>query len=385
MKPIAGPFKTAAICRAFVLTAACSAACAMTAAADLPPGALRVQRVEFVDHKGFEKPLVAATIMVPAGWRQQAGVEWNIRQRCTRPHGLRLSAQAPDGSAAIELVPGEGWGQSNQGAPVGDCPPAAWRNTQEYLAAWVQRHRPGARWLDYRPRPDRSQPEQRHALPGGEIRQRMESGQALIAYTLNGREMRETVAANVSFAQNQFAAVGQGRPWQSLHGQSLGVLSWRAPEGQLDFRQFDAVWDTLRPGAEWQARVQQSQAQMAQDNQRTQAEISRIQAQTSRETLAHMAQRGEIMNQTRQEVARINAGTWRAGQASNERMHTDSVRTMREVQGYRDPQSGGVVELSQHYRHAWRLHDGTYVLTDNPQFNPNRDAGMAGVELARTR
>lgn len=33
----------------------------------LPEGALRVQRVEFIDRQGFEKAMVAATMMVPAG------------------------------------------------------------------------------------------------------------------------------------------------------------------------------------------------------------------------------------------------------------------------------------------------------------------------------
>ena len=354
------------------------------AAPVLPEGALRVQRVEFIDRQGFEKPMVAATMMVPAGWQQEAGVEWNVRQRCTRPHALRLRAQAPDGSAAIELAPGEGWGQATQG-PVGDCPTARWRNTQQYLAAWVERHRPGARWLDYRARPDKSRPEQRQAFGnGGGVSQRVESGQALIAYAVGGREVRETLVANVSFLQSRFV-IGNGQVFDSMQAQSLGVLAWRAPAGTLDMKQFDAVWDTLRPGPEWQARIDKANAEMAADNQRTQAEIGRINAATHRETMAHIALRGQIRAQTQREVAEINNGTWRARQESNERMHTDNVRTVREVQGYRDPRSGGVVELSHHYRHAWQLRDGSYVLTDNPGFNPNRDVGMSGVELDRSK
>ena len=43
----------------------------------------------------------------------------------------------------------------------------------------------------------------------------------------------------------------------------------------------------------------------------------------------------------------------------------------------------GVVELPNHYRHAWRMRDGTYVLTDSPNFDPQRDAGQAGEQLQR--
>ena len=310
------------------------------AAPPLPDGALRVQRVDFIDRQGFDKPLVAATIMVPAGWQQEATVEWNVRQRCTRPHALRLRARASDGSAAIELVPGEGWGQTSQGAPMSDCPQATWRNTREYLAAWVQRNRPGARWLDYRLRSDKSQPEQRQTSPGGgSFSQRVESGQALIAYSEGGRELRETLVANVAFTQSRLMMVGQNQALQTLQGQSFGVLAWRAPAGTLDMRQFDAVWDTLRPGAEWQARIDKANADMAADNQRTQAEIGRIHAATQRETMAHIALRGQIRAQTQRDVAAIRNNTTQSGQASNDRMHTDSVRTVREVQGYRDPRS----------------------------------------------
>lgn len=210
-----------------------AAAASSAASPALPQGALRVQRAEFIDRQGFEKPMVAAFMLIPAAWQQQTAVEWNVRQRCTRPYAMSLRAQAADGSAAIELAPGEGWGQATQGA-VGDCPTAPWRNTPQYLAAWVERHRPGARWLDYRARPDKSQPEQRQAFGnGGGVSQRVDSGQTLIAYQTGGREMRETLVANVSFMQSRLVTAS-GQVFDSMQAQSLGVLAWRAPAGTLD-------------------------------------------------------------------------------------------------------------------------------------------------------
>ena len=40
-----------------------------------------------------------------------------------------------------------------------------------------------------------------------------------------------------------------------------------------------------------------------------------------------------------------------------------------------------VVELPNHYRHAWQLKDGTYVLTDSQAFEPHRDLGVDGELL----
>jgi hypothetical protein len=110
-----------------------------------------------------------------------------------------------------------------------------------------------------------------------------------------------------------------------------------------------------------------------------------MQAESSRETLAHIQRRGEIRNEAMQQTERMRNESWQSGQATQDRMHRDTVRTIREVQGYRDPRSGGVVELPQYYDHAWQLRDGTYVLTDDPNFDPARDIGMAGERLQRTR
>ncbi|MBA2411777.1 MAG: hypothetical protein H0V63_02995 [Burkholderiaceae bacterium] len=363
------------------LTALVALVIPATAAEPLPSGALRVQLAEIVDRQGFEKPMVAFTMMVPAGWRYEGAVDWKVGVQCASAYQPRLRAQAPDGSAAIELLPGESWAANNFGPQSDGCPHGTSRNAQEYLNAWVQRHRPGARWIDYRPRPERSHAGVQQSMAGGGFfKSWSETGQALIGYTQNGREMRESLAVSIMFSHSQFAA-GGGRMMQSVSGKSYGVLAWRAPEGQLDFRHFDAVWQTLRRGEAWNARITAAENQMAQDNAQTQARVSQIQAQTSRDTLAEIAKRGQIRAQTRAEISEMQNRGYAARAASSDRMHRDNIKTIREVETYREPRSGGVVELPNHYRHAWQLKDGTYVLTDSQAFEPGRDLGVAGERL----
>ena len=98
--------------------------------------------------------------------RAQSAVQWQIQQPCAPQQTLRLQAAAPDGVSMLELLPGENWGRTNFG-PVQGCTQAGWADARAYLEAWVQRHRPGARWLDYRSRPERSMPEVRTAGAGG--------------------------------------------------------------------------------------------------------------------------------------------------------------------------------------------------------------------------
>lgn len=347
------------------------------------PAALRLQPAEVIDTQGFGKPLVALTMMVPAGWRTEGAVEWRQTLGCGRPVQRRLSARAPDGSAELALLPGEAWGATSAGALSTGCPVARFDTAQAYLQAWVQRHRPGARWLDYRPRPERSHAGQRMDMPGGgAMRSWFETGQALIAYRQAGREMRETLAVSVSFTQSTLQGLAGMPAMHTLFGESHGVLAWRAPEGRLDFRQFDAVWLTLRSGPEWLQRLNQGSNQMASDNAATQREIGRIQAQTSRETLAAQAQRGQMLARNRADIADIHNATQRHRDATNDRMHTQTIKAVREVEHYREP-GGRTVELPSHYRQAWKLRDGSYVLTDDADFRPSRDLGVDGDKLER--
>jgi hypothetical protein len=348
----------------------------------------RAQIVEITDRRGFEKPMPAMTIMVPAGWRAQGEIQWGALS-CARSHQPTLQARSPDGRSAIEITAGEAWTAGGP-APSVPCQRASFSTAESYLKAWVARYRPSAQWLDYRIRPERGQPPRDMPFMGGGTRSWVEVGQALIGYEQGGQAVRESLAVAIAFAATRMALPGMP-PVQTMQGESFGVLSWRAPEGQLDFRQFDAMWQTLRSDERWQARIDQgtqaTNQAIARDNAITAGKVAAIHAETSRQTLEAIKQRGEIARTSREEVAAINNGTVRDRAASNERMHTDSVRSVREVSLYRGSSIGGsgTVELPNHYQHAWRLRDGTYVLTDSPNFDPNRDLGVPGEQLKRTR
>ena len=69
-----------------------------------------------------------------------------------------------------------------------------------------------------------------------------------------------------------------------------------------------------------------------------------------------------------------------------DRSHREFIETIRGTETYRDPGSStGSVELSNQYRNAWRLNDGTYVLTDDPSFNLYGATGQDGRRLEAAR
>ncbi len=394
------PFIVGAAGTAAAVTGSMSLSPPARAAAPLPGGAgggvggagagagvVRVSNANIIDRTGFEKPIVAASMFVPVGWPTQSEVLWNMNLDCGAPQSLRLRAIAPDGSARFELMPGESWSASNYIGKPDKCQTASFRDAREYLQAWVQRHRPGARLLDFRSRPDRSVAATKQQMPMMQTRIWTDSGQVLIGYEMNGREMRETVVTDVRFISIQSTLTGGGSnaSMESLMGSSLSVMSWRAPEGQLEFRHVDAVIDSLRLGAEWKSRTDALQRELTGQNLETGKKVGEINAVTARRALDAIAQRGQAAAKSRAELTEINASTYRATQASIDRQHVETIKLIRGVENYRQPNGGGVVELSNLYRHAWQLKDGSYALTDNPNFNPTLELGVGGQEMARTR
>ncbi|MBX3707948.1 MAG: hypothetical protein KF911_15050 [Pseudomonadales bacterium] len=90
----------------------------------------------------------------------------------------------------------------------------------------------------------------------------------------------------------------------------------------------------------------------------------------------------QMIAETNDYIARLRQETWNAQQESADRRVREFGELMKGVETYRDASGpGGQTELSAHYSHAWRLNDGTYVLTNDAAFDPWRDLNLEGKKL----
>ena len=67
---------------------------------------------------------------------------------------------------------------------------------------------------------------------------------------------------------------------------------------------------------------------------------------------------------------------WYSRQEVYDRLATDRSRAIRGVDAYYDPHGEEVVELPSGYGHAWADNLGGYIVTDDPNFNPNTQSGL---------
>jgi hypothetical protein len=121
---------------AALVCAAGAASTALDVEADgLPAGALHVEKAMIVDATGFEAPLAATTLFLPAGWRSAGGVFWGQEFACTNGYNFNWTATSPDGRTSIAVLPQQKWESNNYGAAPSSpgCQAAPFTNVRQYL------------------------------------------------------------------------------------------------------------------------------------------------------------------------------------------------------------------------------------------------------------
>jgi hypothetical protein len=335
-----------------------------------------------MDPSGFEKPILAFTGLIPFGWQTQGGVIWNVSGGCSPGFNMNWFASAPDGSSGAAMFAGTGWSYNNM-APAGPqpgCLPVRFTTVREYLEYLVQTGRSGARVLDYRVRPDllKGFEQLNQVTPmsgGGEMRSWSEAGEVLIAYQLGGIDMRETVNSVVLFSSTRFPDLNGGM-LEHFAANALPGFAFRAPAGQLDFKLAEAIRSSIRSVPDWQSRV----------NKGNEAVNKTVISTFDPNLIAREgAKRSEIIAQTGDQIREMQRQSTDTYNSITSSIQSSNVETIRGVETYNDPQSTtGTVELSNQYSQAWRLQDGSYVLTDDPSFNPYLATGQDGAKLEPT-
>lgn len=365
-----------------VLCVACTgqdASNAQTAAAAgalraMPSNAIRVQRTAIMDTSGFEQPIPATFGLIPAGWRTQGGVQWDRQFICTNGYNVSWNAVSPDGSQTLAMLPMMKWEANNYGgnpSSIG-CPTASIASVQQLLQTLISQLPYGARPLDFRPRPDLvtgyAHLNRRTPTPMGETRSWVEAGEMLFAYQDRGRDMRGLVNVAVFFTLMRSSGLGNGQTMDVITGASYPGFVATAPNGQLNLAITEALRQSFIANPGWLARVMKHNT-----------DIARVAA-------GEAVKQGQMIAQTNDYISALRSQVQANRDRSQAYIARERGEAVRGVETYTDTYApGGTVELSGYYNNAWRLNDGSYVLSDNLSFDPWRDMGLAGQKLEPTR
>ncbi len=307
------------------------------------------QQVQIMDMNSFGKPVVAGTVQIPAGWQSGGGITWNTGTPCfSNQMQVNWSAIGPDSLTAVALLPGFNWQVQGTQNPENPCPVAPFRGARDFLAAHVQKLRPGMRIVEYRERPDLV----RQIAAAGQQGIRYDAGQLIVGYPQDGVEMEESLLAVVTFTSNGGGTMG-----------SVGTVnSVRGPKGRVDMGLAGRISATMQPDAQYMAavrqRAQQNIGQWA--GARSQAINDWHNRQMAVINARGNADRHAIRMRTNSEVASIYNSIATNTSQTNDGMHATTMSGVREVNNYAGV-DGTTVENS--------IHNGTRVFQDTG--NPN--------------
>lgn len=346
------------------------------------------QQVTIMDKHGFEQSLPAFRVNLPARWQAQGEVVWKLGGCMATNPSVSWQARSPDGAQVIEILPRWASQQrsSQMAAPVYQgCPDAALTGIRDYLHQLARERYPDAQVIHYRDRPDLAASVnvvQMPDLSGSGIRHRAwaEGGEIVIGWQQQGQTMREAIILNGHVTEMQVTMPMVGMQ-QVRAFETGGPMVLRTSGDQLDLALLDRVRNSIRMDPQWQARVSQGMQAIAEDNARTQLEISRINAKGAQDALREQQKRGQIIANTQAEIAEMQNQTWQSNQATDQRIHEHTMDTVRGVQPYYDPVRGSAVEVDNSYQYLWRLEDGSYFQTNDPSFNPSLSLGVNGEQL----
>jgi hypothetical protein len=342
----------------------------------------RMKKVQLIDQYGFDRPMLAASMLLPADWQFKGQAIYGKDHGCSMVQ-TSFHATSGDGHVSMDLLPAYTWQWADdpgvlqsmrvtaqQGAQSGrtGCdimPPMA---AGDFLRRYVvPKVRPSARLVNIEPLPKVNQSLQQQARQGEaqsaqyglKVRIRSDAARALVQYTLNGQPVEEwitsvtTVRATLGQVYNaRTNGMGQAFTYSCT---STYMFVERAPQGQLASREklFDLVVSTIQVDPTWQAKISGVE--------------QNIQASGIREA----AKRSEIIRRSGEETNAIITKGYEQRSATNDHTFNNMSQDTRGVETYRNPSTGETIDLSNQYGHAWVNNRGEYLLSDQEGFDPS--------------
>jgi hypothetical protein len=313
----------------------------------------------------------ALDMLIPPTWTLQGGAPGNGTEGCYSDFfATAWAATGPDGSLVFQGAPSDSWQYASDPAELSKmtnplrrapgvggkpCPVKKPMKAEDYFRQSV-----------FTVFPAGSTVVSVEAFPALNAIARQQLGLPPAAAGNSGGTQIDAILARVDFQKNGKAMENwvalavvtrvfpQGRG--SLYDcHAIDIMAFLAPKGQLDGNEklFNVMISSVRMEPKWQAYSSQFIGRLYQAEAQKEAAIDQAVA--------------NFQNQVAQTIMGVVANQQRG--AANSNFGADQLT--RGVQTFRNPATGGTMELSNLYDHAWSNGSNEYIMSDDPNFNPN--------------
>jgi len=356
-------------------TKSSASAVAQAAASDGVSGSyLRMKKAQImvtISTTPNAQPQPGAEMLIPTTWEFKGAAQvGTARTGCfCDAFPIVWEAKSADGNTVFQGIPNYSWQFSddpqemqklndpNRRARGGDgkvCPVSKPLNAEQFFRGNLMALLPnGTSVISVDPYPELNQMARQQMGLGptdtGNSGIRTDAIRAHVEFQQDNKPMEAWLTAAV--AMRTFR-VGRGALYD-LH--AVDLMSFSAPKGKLagNDKLLRVMMTSVKITPEYGAFVNKNIASYYQMQAKKEAIIDQINA--------------KLQNDITQTYMEISANAARGSQQS----FLEADQNIRGVQTFRDPSTGHTMELSNQYDHAWLNGANEYVMSDDPNFNPN--------------
>jgi hypothetical protein len=339
--------------------------------------------------------MTVATLAVPSDWKFAGTI---ARDPGCHANGaaIKYTAQSPDGSTAIVVMPGVTWSWSaspsmQQTMASMKCPAVDLDSAAKFLVnIAVPNLRPGAKIEGVLPLSADIQATLATQLAteqqqiGAMARQYGQSAPKLtldganvkVQYARNGQQVEEMIRSIVDCSESQMPGL-MGQPASMKRTcMARGVTIFRAPAGQLDAliknADFLKIVNSFQINQAWQTRLNQDQQAAFQKSQAQNNQAFQQTMQQGRDANNQLLANGQAFNQQMQAHTDQALANDRATQAATDASAHATANYALDQQDFVNPSTGQTIQASSQYNHQWLSSDGSTVIqTNDHSYDPN--------------
>jgi hypothetical protein len=339
---------------------------------------LRFKKYIYIDTQGTG--LEAFSFLMPADWKFEGGMRW-ILDNPVMPSATAFRVYNPNGKDEFEVFENHSYFWTNNMQLLGMFPPGS-----KYFGSVVKKpvtaqsalrniilSEQRSRFPDLKVLKDEDLPQLPQALNAGKQAQGFGTSGATgaklrVSYTKNGVPMEEefyAVAEQFSFPVQGMFATTYNTMWFVDY-----IFSFKGEKGKVEnsTKIFQTITSSFKLSPKWYAKYSNVIEYLAQQQIRQihsvgefSRMLSKMSDQISDEKMQQFEKRGEVYDKVSQKFSDNTLG----------------------IDRYFDPHEGREVELPSGYNHAWSNNNGEYIVSDNPNFNPNVGSNLDWQPLER--
>jgi hypothetical protein len=377
MKPFSYSFRPI-LCASILFLGQYAASQKLTPGNKISVNPLRFKNYSYVDRQGTG--IEAFSFLMPSDWEFEGGIRW-ILDNPAMPSVTALRVYNPKGKEQFEVFPNHCYFWSTNLQLLSMFPPGS-----KYFGSIVKRPVAAQNALrniilseqrngfpDLKVIKDENVPELPKALGAGKQAQGVGSSGA------TGARLRVSYTKDGTTLEEEFYAVVESLtfPVQSMYGTSYNtiwyvdyIFSFKAQKGKLEStaKIFQTITASFKVNPHWFAKYSNVIEYMAQrkiSQIKSVGEfsrmLSRMSDQVSEEKMQQFKERGDVYDKVSQKFSDNTLG----------------------IDRYFNPHEEKEVELPSGYNHAWCNNNGEYILSDDPNFNPNEGSNLHWESMKR--